>query len=101
MIAIVTGASRGIGRAIAERLARDWQAKLFLVYRARHADAEETASACRALGSEVRLHPTDLADPAAADAAIAGLSAAVSPPIQPSLIQPSLIRSIQPQPYSG
>jgi 3-oxoacyl-[acyl-carrier protein] reductase len=70
MIAIVTGASRGIGRAIAERLARDWQAKLFLVYRARHADAEETASACRALGSEVRLHPTDLADPAAADAVV-------------------------------
>lgn len=70
MIAIVTGASRGIGRAIAVRLARDHQARLFLVYRSRHAEAEETASACRVLGAEVRLHPADLADPAAADAVV-------------------------------
>ena len=70
MIAIVTGASRGIGRAIALQLARDHQARLFLVYRARHADAEETASQCRALGCEVRLHPSDLGDAAAAGAVV-------------------------------
>lgn len=70
MIAIVTGASRGIGRAIAIRLAKDHQAKLFLCYRARHAEAEETASQCRALGSEVRIHPADLGDGAAADAVV-------------------------------
>lgn len=70
MIAIVTGASRGIGRAIATRLARDHRAKLFLVYRSRHAEAAEVAAVCRELGSEVHLHAADLADPAAADAVV-------------------------------
>lgn len=70
MIAIVTGASRGIGRAIAVRLAHDYQAKLYLVYRSRHAEAEETASMCRGLGSEVRLHPADISEAGAADAVV-------------------------------
>ena len=62
MIAIITGASRGIGRAIAHRLASDYQAKLFLVYRSRREDAEQTATECEAAGATVSLHQADVSD---------------------------------------
>ena len=66
MIALVTGASRGIGRAIAIRLATDYQASLCLLYRTSADAANAVADACRAVGAEVF---TLQADVSAADAA--------------------------------
>jgi 3-oxoacyl-[acyl-carrier protein] reductase len=66
---LVTGASRGIGRAIALALAKDGF-DLGLNYRARHADAEAVAGEIRALGREAWLLPFDVADREAATAAL-------------------------------
>lgn len=63
-VAIVTGASQGIGQATAIRLARDFQA-LVLVARNR-ANLEQTAAAVRAGGAEALVIDADLAEPAAA-----------------------------------
>ncbi|AWN41295.1 SDR family oxidoreductase [Methylobacterium durans] len=63
-VAIVTGASQGIGRATAVRLARDFSA-LVLVARNR-AKLEDTAAAVKAAGSELLVIDADLAEPAAA-----------------------------------
>ena len=60
-VAIVTGASQGIGRATAIRLARDFSA-LVLVARGR-ANLEETAEAVKAAGAEALVIDSDLADP--------------------------------------
>lgn len=70
MIAIVSGASRGIGRAIAIRLARDYQAKLMLLYRSRAEDAEITRAACIEAGGEAEIQQTDVSDAAQAKAAV-------------------------------
>ncbi|MGK0359866.1 MAG: 3-oxoacyl-[acyl-carrier protein] reductase [Bradymonadia bacterium] len=70
MIAIVSGASRGIGRAIAIRLARDYQAKLILLYRSRAEDAEITRVACIEAGGEAEIQQTDVSDAAQAKAAV-------------------------------
>jgi 3-oxoacyl-[acyl-carrier protein] reductase len=70
MIALVTGASRGIGRAIAERLAKDHDAKLMLLYRSRDDEAAAAGEACEALGAEVVLHKADVADALGAKAAV-------------------------------
>ncbi len=48
-VALITGGSRGIGRATALRLAREG-ADIAFSYASRSADAEETAAAIRALG---------------------------------------------------
>jgi len=63
-VAIVTGASQGIGQATAVRLARDVSA-LVLVARNR-ANLEETAKAVEAAGAETLIVEADLAEPAAA-----------------------------------
>jgi 3-oxoacyl-[acyl-carrier protein] reductase len=63
-VAIVTGASQGIGRATAIRLARDFQS-LVLVARNRTM-LEETADAVRAAGAEALVIDLDLAHAAAA-----------------------------------
>ncbi|HEY6800902.1 MAG TPA: SDR family oxidoreductase [Agromyces sp.] len=60
-VTIVTGASRGIGAAIAERLARDGH-DLVLTYRAREDEAAAVARACEASGARVRLLRVDLGD---------------------------------------
>jgi 3-oxoacyl-[acyl-carrier protein] reductase len=63
-VAIVTGASQGIGQATAIRLARDFPA-LVLVARNR-ANLEQTAAAARQAGAEVLIIDADLAQPEAA-----------------------------------
>ncbi len=53
--ALVTGGSRGIGRAIALRLARDGATRLAIGYLRSDSAAEATADELRALGAEVTL----------------------------------------------
>ena len=67
-VAIVTGASQGIGQATAVRLARDFSA-LVLVARNR-AHLEQTAEAVTAAGAEARVIDADLAQPEAARAVV-------------------------------
>jgi NAD(P)-dependent dehydrogenase (short-subunit alcohol dehydrogenase family) len=67
-LAIVTGASQGIGQATALRLARDFSA-VALVARNR-ARLEETAQAVRAAGALALVVEADLARPEAADAVV-------------------------------
>lgn len=57
--AIVTGGSRGIGRAVAVRLAKDGK-NLVINYRGNSAAAEETERMCRELGAEVLLVQGDV-----------------------------------------
>jgi short-subunit dehydrogenase len=64
----ITGASRGIGRALALRLARP---DAYLMLFARDAERlEAVASACRERGAEVLVSATDVADLAAFSAAV-------------------------------
>jgi 3-oxoacyl-[acyl-carrier protein] reductase len=67
-IAVVTGASQGIGQATAVRLARDFSA-LVLVARNR-ANLEETAGAVRNAGAEALVIVADLAEPSAAQTVV-------------------------------
>jgi acetoacetyl-CoA reductase/3-oxoacyl-[acyl-carrier protein] reductase len=64
-IAIVTGASRGIGKAIALELAREG-AKVALNYQSNEALAENVASEIRAAGGECMLARANVADSAEA-----------------------------------
>ncbi|WP_027169781.1 SDR family oxidoreductase [Mesorhizobium sp. WSM3224] len=67
-VAVITGASQGIGQATAIRLARDFSA-LVLVARNR-AKLEETAKAIQSAGAEVLVIDADLARPDAAQAVV-------------------------------
>ena len=66
-VAIVTGASRGIGRAIAERLAGGGAA---VVCGARGTNADATAAAITASGGQAVAHAADVTDAAAVEALI-------------------------------
>jgi NAD(P)-dependent dehydrogenase (short-subunit alcohol dehydrogenase family) len=61
-VALVTGGSRGIGRAAALRLAGEG-ADIAFSYATRAEDAEQTAAAIRALGRRVVYRPCNAADP--------------------------------------
>lgn len=65
--AIVTGGSRGVGRATALMLARAGAA-VGISYRARGSDAGEVVDACHALGVTAWAHGGDLSDPAEVEA---------------------------------
>jgi 3-oxoacyl-[acyl-carrier protein] reductase len=69
-VAIVTGASQGIGRATALRLARDFSA-VALVARDRDR-LEEAATDVRAAGAEVLIFDLDLRQPQSADIIVEG-----------------------------
>lgn len=67
--ALITGASRGIGRAIATGLARDGY-KIWLNYRSDRAAAESARAEIEALGAPCETLPFDVADPAAVRAVL-------------------------------
>ena len=61
-VALVTGAGRGIGRAVAERLSREG---LHVALTSRNrSELEDTAAACQ---GETLVHPVDITDPAAVE----------------------------------
>lgn len=65
-VALVTGGSRGIGRAICLELASRG-ANVAVNYAGNEQAAQETVEACRALGVEAEAFRVDVADPAACD----------------------------------
>lgn len=72
--ALVTGASRGIGRAIAERLAKDGYT-VIINYHSNTAAAEAAKEAIEAAGGTAELLPFDVADGKAIEAALASWEA--------------------------
>ena len=67
--ALITGASRGIGRAIAIELAKDG-CSILLNYKSNHAAAEEAKRLIEAVGGEAELMPFDVSQPDAINAAL-------------------------------
>src|SRR5690242_1908926 len=66
-VALVTGGSRGIGRAIVEQFAAEG-AKVAFVYRGSQQSAEELVSQVTAAGGTVKAHQADVTQLAAAQA---------------------------------
>jgi 3-oxoacyl-[acyl-carrier protein] reductase len=77
-IALVTGASRGIGAAIAVRLA-EAGAAVAVNYRARADDAEAVAAKIRALGSKALTVAADVSRPEPIAAMVARVAAELGP----------------------
>ncbi len=76
--ALVTGAAKGIGRAIALTLARDGFA-VAVHYRRSQEKAEEAAAAIRAAGGAAETFAADLADPAQAVALVRDVEQRLGP----------------------
>lgn len=77
-VAVVTGGGRGIGRAIALRLAKGG-VKVMVSYRANDAAAEETAKLVRKAGAECEIFKGDVAQPSDVDALMKGAGKAFGP----------------------
>ena len=77
-IALVTGSSRGIGRAIAAQLARDGWA-VCINYIERRDCAEDLAAQLTAEGCRVMVRQADVADKAAVDAMVRDIEATFGP----------------------
>ena len=65
--AVVTGASSGIGRAIAVELARKGAGRILIHYRANKSGAEQTAELVQAFGCKASLIAADLSDESSAE----------------------------------
>lgn len=78
--ALVTGASRGIGAAIARALAADGWA-VGINYRSDRTGAESVADDIRAVGGEALMLPLDVADPSAPDRLCSQLEADLGRPV--------------------
>ncbi|MGD9764916.1 MAG: 3-oxoacyl-ACP reductase FabG [Candidatus Binatia bacterium] len=72
-VALVTGGTGGIGRAIVERLAAEG-ATVALLYRARREAAEALIEGARARGQLVEAEAVDVRNPAACDAAVRSIA---------------------------
>lgn len=77
-VVLVTGGSRGIGRACCERLARAG-AKVAINFRSRIDDAEKTAALVEAAGSQSLLAQADVTDQQAVEAMVADVSKRLGP----------------------
>ncbi len=77
-MALVTGASRGIGAAIVESLAQDG-CDIWLNYRSDHEAAQRVAEKVAACGRQCRLLPFDVADEEAVEDALSPLLAEETP----------------------
>jgi 3-oxoacyl-[acyl-carrier protein] reductase len=77
-VAIVTGGGRGIGRAVAVRLANEG-ANVALTYRSNFAAAEETAEEVKAAGALCEIFKGDVASPEDVAALFAGVGEALGP----------------------
>lgn len=77
--ALVTGASRGIGRACAERLAAAGCA-VAVQYRARVDDAEAVAAGIARAGGKAKAFAADLAQAGAAEQVVAAVAEGLGPP---------------------
>jgi 3-oxoacyl-[acyl-carrier protein] reductase len=77
-VVLVTGGGRGIGRAIAARLAKG-SAKVAISYRANDAAAEETANLVREAGAECELFKGDVATPEDVEVLVNGIGEAFGP----------------------
>jgi 3-oxoacyl-[acyl-carrier protein] reductase len=69
-VAIVTGASQGIGRATALRLARDFSSLVLIARDEAH--LQETAQQAKSFGAESPVLPLDLREPASAEQIVNG-----------------------------
>lgn len=76
--ALVTGGSRGIGRAVCVRLAQE-RARIGINYASNADAAHETARLVRAVGAECALLPADVSDPEAVRTMVAEAERALGP----------------------
>jgi 3-oxoacyl-[acyl-carrier protein] reductase len=75
-VALVTGSSRGLGAAIARRLAADG---LAVAVNSRSDGCERVAADIAAAGGTAAAFPADVTDPAAVDALVAAVAARLGP----------------------